>query len=459
MSAVLPIIENEYSPTAKSESNEDQFQWPDSCHVRPFKTEQGNYLLVADGTRIYQLSDVDYRAFESGIEQGDQVISRHLDQLQLRQNKIVGREIPHRPSLYSLSLAVAQKCNLGCTYCYAQQGSFGGSATNMSQETAFKAVERLIEDSVEFGRANIAFLGGEPLLNRPLIRQTTEYAQRLARDRGVSPTFSITTNGTLVNKDDIDFFESFGFSVTVSIDGVGQTHDRLRPNKGGGATFERIMKRVEPLLEAQQKMQVSARVTVTPLNLELPKTLDVLIKAGFHSVGFSPMLASPTGKHEMQETDLGVLLSQMKMCGDRFQQKLIKGERYPFSNMVSAIEQIHRGTSRPFPCGAGAGYMGVGADGELFACHRFVDDPRGHLGNVDRGVDHQQQERWLSQRHVDTQQPCKSCWARYLCGGGCHHEVMHRGRPSCTYVRGWLEYCLKAYTRLKQQCPEYFQTS
>ena len=32
------------------------------------------------------------------------------------------------PAIHALSLAVAQKCNLGCTYCYAQQGEFGGPA-------------------------------------------------------------------------------------------------------------------------------------------------------------------------------------------------------------------------------------------------------------------------------------------------------------------------------------------
>ena len=31
------------------------------------------------------------------------------------------------PPLHAISLAVAQKCNLGCTYCYAQQGDFGWS--------------------------------------------------------------------------------------------------------------------------------------------------------------------------------------------------------------------------------------------------------------------------------------------------------------------------------------------
>jgi uncharacterized protein len=57
---------------------------------------------------------------------------------------------------------------------------------------------------------------------------------------------------------------------------------------------------------------------------------------------------------------------------------------------------------------------------------------------------------------VHRQEPCRNCWARYMCGGGCHHEVIHRGRPACNYIRGWLHYCLQAYIRLLERCPEYF---
>jgi uncharacterized protein len=55
---------------------------------------------------------------------------------------------------------------------------------------------------------------------------------------------------------------------------------------------------------------------------------------------------------------------------------------------------------------------------------------------------------------VDRQEPCRSCWARYLCGGGCHYEVIHRGRPACDYIRGWLDYALGAYVRLSAQRPD-----
>ena len=44
----------------------------------------------------------------------------------------------------ALSLAIAQKCNLGCTYCYAQQGEFGGAAKNMELTEALRSVDLLV---------------------------------------------------------------------------------------------------------------------------------------------------------------------------------------------------------------------------------------------------------------------------------------------------------------------------
>jgi uncharacterized protein len=208
------------------------------------------------------------------------------------------------------------------------------------------------------------------------------------------------------------------------------------------------MRRIRPLLARQRRMQVSARVTVTPRNLALRETLDAFLAEGFHSVGFSPMLASPTGRDEMQAPDLEAMLGAMIDCGGEYERRTLAGERYAFANMANAMREIARGTHRPYPCGAGAGYLGVSAEGALSACHRFVGDEDGAMGDLVSGIDGDKRARWLAGRHVHFQQPCAGCWARYLCGGGCHHEAMKRGRPACDYIRGWLHYCLEAYMRL-----------
>ena len=278
------------------------------------------------------------------------------------------------PPLRALSLAVAERCNLGCTYCYAEGGSFGGPPREMPWEVAEASVQRLFAQANPGERVNLAFLGGEPLVNRSLIRRATELAARIAGERNIPIGFSITTNGTLLTPEDGDFFERYGFAVTMSLDGVGEVHDRLRPAKGGRGSYDRVIANVRPLLAQQRRMQVSARVTVTPANLDLRATLDHFIGLGFHSVGFSPMLSAPSGRGEMQAPDLQVLLDEMIACGREFERRIAAGEAYPFANMTTALEEIHRGTHRPYPCGAGAGYFGVSASGGLFACHRFVED-------------------------------------------------------------------------------------
>ncbi|QIO54606.1 SPASM domain-containing protein (plasmid) [Rhizobium leguminosarum bv. trifolii] len=424
-----------------------------------FDVDGAPHLFLSNGSRVYGLGDGDVLRVAAAL--GDTDASRFdhlLFDLGLDAPSYIEPTAPTSFPTRALSLAVAQKCNLGCTYCYAQGGEFGGAARNMDIEIALASVDRLFEKVRPGERVNLAFLGGEPLANREIIVAATRHAVHLSQATGADVGFSITTNGTLLTPEDGAFFEQHGFAVTVSLDGLGEVHDRQRPTKAGRGTFERIVGRVAPLLAMQRRMQISARVTVTPTNLRLRETLDGLIDLGFHSVGFSPMLSSPNGRGEMAEGDMMEMLGQMIDCGHAFEEAIASGERYPFANMATALAEIHRGTHRPYPCGAGGPYLGVSAEGGLFACHRFVNDEAGRLGAVDSGVDEARQRDWLASRHVDSQSPCRNCWARYLCGGGCHHEVIARGRPACDYIRGWLHYCLQAYVRLSDNQPHLFMT-
>ena len=429
---------------------------PASSDFHLLDTEDGQHLLLVDGSQLFKIGDDLGQRLTAAELDGREAVRAALAERGLGLKRFIGDEPLVDPPLRALSLAVAERCNLGCTYCYADGGSFGGPARDMPWEVAEASVRRLFAQAEPGERVTLAFLGGEPLINRALIRRATELAAQISGERGIPISFSITTNGTLLTPDDAEFFERYGFAVTVSLDGIGAVHDRQRPTKGGRGSYDRVIANVRPLLARQRRMQVSARVTVTPANLGLRATLDHFIGLGFHSVGFSPMLSAPTGRGEMQAPDLDVLLDEMIACGREYERRAGAGEAYPFANMMTALQEIHRGTHRPYPCGAGAGYFGVSASGGLFACHRFVEDERASMGSVDAGVDRSQQRRWLAERMVDRQEPCRSCWARYLCGGGCHYEVIHRGRPACDYIRGWLDYALAAYVRLSARRPDLF---
>ena len=228
--------------------------------VHCFESEAGAFFLPVDGSKIFRAQPDLQTRLAAG---DDDSVRAELTRLRLETMPANDDEPPPGPRLHALSLAVAQKCNLGCTYCYAQEGAFGGRPRNMPMDVALRAVALLFRDARPGDNVSLAFLGGEPLFNRAVIHAATEHAARLAAACEAHVRFAITTNGTLLEPADADFFESHGFAVTVSLDGVGEIHDRQRAFKNGPGSFAKIIARVQALLDAQRRMQVSARVTVT----------------------------------------------------------------------------------------------------------------------------------------------------------------------------------------------------
>lgn len=428
-----------------------------------FDTGFGSHLFVADGSLVYDVATDDAVALDailSGAGTGDD--RRRVSELLAL---LAGTATPHQfigphaaapPPLRSLSLNVAQACNMSCGYCYADEGAFGGTTRVMSPAIAREAVDRLLLECEPDADVVVGFMGGEPLLNRAVVHDVTRYAASAGARQGYPVRFSITTNGTLLMPEDVALFAAFPFTVTISVDGPAEVHRRLRMLNNGGDSYRTLLERLRLFETHGRPRQLSARATITPLAADLEARLDSLIELGFDDVGVAPVLVSPRPELAFGESQFAAFLAQMMGCGAKALRRLRDGGRYPFSNFETALWEIHRGTHRPYPCGAGAAYVSAGADGDLFACHRFIDDPEFRVGHVRSGLDEVWRARHLEVRHVDRAEPCRSCWARYVCGGGCYHEVSRRGRVSCDYVRGWLHFCLGSYVEVMETCPEYF---
>jgi uncharacterized protein len=420
-----------------------------------FQSALGSHLFVTDGSRIYDL-DADSAAALASADAPS--MDSTLRRLGIADGaRYISTEAPPLPDLHALSLTIAQACNMGCGYCYADEGRFGGAARMMPLETAMAGVDRLIMESQPGSDIVLGFMGGEPLLNRSVVHDTTRYAHKAAQRAGRRIRFSITTNGTLIAPEDAALFAAHPFNVAISIDGDRAENDRVRRMHNGRGSYDRIVAGLATLNRHGRPKHLSARVTVTPKTAELARTLDHIVGLGFDSVGFAAVLTSPNPALALKTADFGRFLEEMIACGRIALGRLMAGERYPFSNFETALHEIHRGTHRPYPCGAGAGYLSANADGGLFACHRLVDDPAFAMGDLSSGSDRARRSQHLKHSHVDRMAPCNGCWARYLCGGGCYQEVVKRGRVGCDYIRGWLAFCLASYAELSQVRPEYFE--
>ncbi|PYQ95449.1 MAG: quinohemoprotein amine dehydrogenase maturation protein, partial [Acidobacteria bacterium] len=156
------------------------------------------------------------------------------------------------------------------------------------------------------------------------------------------------------------------------------------------------------------------------------------------------------------------MLGQFRDLAYDFLEASVAGRHHGFSNIKETLEELHKGVSKAYPCGAGLGLLGVATDGDVALCHRFAGSDAHRLGTVHDGIDREAQRTFLEQHHIANKTDCHVCWARPLCSGGCYHEAHTRygetTRPNlhyCNWIRGWTDVCLRIYGELSERNPAF----
>ena len=381
------------------------------------------------------------------------------------------KALPMRPfPLQTLVLNVTNQCNLSCAYCYEYgEDRIPGAATEgsrfMSEETARAAVDFMLKESGDNRVAHLTFFGGETLLNLPVLKKAIAYARERGEALGKTVDFSLTTNATLLRSDVIEYLAENDVGVTISIDGPKETQDRFRVFKGGAGSYDVVLPKIKELLKRHTRRPIGARVTLTSGDLDVKRIFHHLTEEiGFREVGFAPATTSGKRDYAIAGEGFEQVLEQFRALAREFLEYTLHGRPHGFSNVRDTLEEIHKGMSKPYPCGAGLGLMGVSTDGEVALCHRFAGSKAHTLGSVVDGIDREAQARFLEASHIAEKTDCSRCWARPICAGGCYHEAYTRygdaRRPNlhyCEWIRGWIHSCLEIYGELAKQKPEFLR--
>lgn len=150
---------------------------PGSSQIHIVPSTGNTQLFVSNGSRLHKISPDTALHFQHLIaQQNETAIQSALESMGLNNTPFIDETPLKSPPIYALSLAIAQKCNMGCTYCYADQGDFGGPAKNMQLDTAKASIDLLLRDVPAGGKVQLTFLGGEPLINRKSLQAATVYA-------------------------------------------------------------------------------------------------------------------------------------------------------------------------------------------------------------------------------------------------------------------------------------------
>jgi uncharacterized protein len=396
----------------------------DQAHLIRGNRER-DFLFFPDTFSLYAIPTGLAEPFRAGQLGGKAQIM--LAREQRLQQSLVGPP-PLQSECTSLCLYLAQDCNLDCSYCYNDGGRAGGRPRRMSPEVAEAALRRFF--CRPGGAYALSFYGGEPLLNRKVLEQTMNFGDTLARERGFTLSYHMTTNATLIDNGVLPLLERFT-AVTVSMDGPAEVHDRHRRGRGREATHAQALSGLRALL-ALRGPRVTIKGTLTAEGAaRYGETAAYLNRLDTAAVGLTPVFAPPGHPARIDDVAYERYIEQhLAACCDPASALEAPAQHAEALELIARIlgrRRVHR------HCHAGSD-LAVAADGSLYACHGLVGVEAFRMGHVtDDGpcAEYRRVQSTFAGYGVESAESCRGCFARYLCGGGCYaHGYWLHGDPN-----------------------------
>jgi len=316
----------------------------------------------------------------------------------------------------ALCLHVSHDCNLRCQYCFASTGDFGtGKRMTMDAETARRAIDFVVERSGKRRNIEVDFFGGEPLMAMDTVKETVKYARSLEEKYGKHFRFTITTNGVLLDDENIEYINREMSNAVLSLDGRPQVNDRMRKTIPGGGSYEVIVPKFQKLAAGRGEKDYYLRGTFTRHNLDFAADVLHMADLGFRHVSVEPVVGEPQCEYALREEDLPAILAEYeKLAGE-----LLERDDVDFFHFNVDLSQGPCVIKRLRGCGAGCEYVAVTPDGDVYPCHQFVGNEAYRLGNLYQGSFDMELSRKFAALNIYTRPECQDCWARFYCSGGC----------------------------------------
>lgn len=118
--------------------------------------------------------------------------------------------------------------------------------------------------------------------------------------------------------------------------------------------------------------------------------------------------------------------------------KLKRRNKVIDKSILIYIKKLYRRSKRSNYCGVGQGLVGISKTGDVYPCHRFVGHEDMRMGNVNTAKIFNKEFSLNNKGILST--TCKTCWARYFCGGGCIYESLQANDSLYVPDEKW---CLK----------------
>lgn len=319
----------------------------------------------------------------------------------------------------ALCLHIAHDCNLGCKYCFAEEGEYHGRRALMSFEVGRKALDFLIANSGKRRNLEVDFFGGEPLMNWDVVRQLVEYGRSMEEANHKKFRFTLTTNGVLLNDAMMEFCNREMSNVVLSLDGRKEVNDQMRPTRNGKGSYDIVVPKFQKFASEREQMNYYIRGTFTRNNLDFAQDVLHFADLGFEQISVEPVVSLPEEPFSIREEDLPAIMEEYDKLAVEYIKRKNEGRGFNFFHFMIDLQQGPCVAKRLSGCGSGTEYLAVTPWGDLYPCHQFVGEEDFLLGNVDTGVTNTTIRDEFKLCNVYAKDKCKDCFARFYCSGGC----------------------------------------
>lgn len=399
-----------------------------------YKRENNYFIVDGENLSIYKLpnamnEELDKRSkeeLENNIKQTGLKKCETYEVKNKQEKKICNR----------LIITLSNYCNLECKYCYACGGAYQKDlAGNMSLDTLKNTIDgilKLYPDGINM----IQFFGGEPLMNKSVLVDGIAYIDQYVKEKGVKrPHYTIVTNGTLIDDEMIELFNTYFDSVTISLDGEKTINDQSRVFRGSDrSVYDTVIHTIQKMNKTR-KYFLCIEITVTPYHIKdymekgTISSLAPLKELQADSFEISPVFHKDKKEYQMQLLDMELVKSffeeWVKESFDNASD--LKGKYHLLGGILTAItKKEYCGNN----CGAVVSDVAVDVNGDMYPCFMFIGFERYIIGNVNSLVKEEYDEKNLNLREylskANENEDCQKCWSRKLCANSYGHCIGSR---------------------------------
>lgn len=323
-----------------------------------------------------------------------------------------------------LRLNISEQCNMNCRYCYvSNNGGF------MSSKIANKAVDvflKLLKRGL--GKGSITIFGGEPLLNKKVLREVIQHAGKTDLFNRHIDNISIVTNGVLLDKNIIQFFKDHHIQVSISLDGPQEAHDLIRIGKDGKGTFKKVERNIHMMISMGYPPDLVC--TVGPHNIDFLNELVFMASKWKLYLTINHAFArNGSVSPDFSDAKLADKLFAAFVCAQELDVRLQGTWTRPYQRLFTNNVRLSH-------CAGAGEELSVDHNGYIRPCPGVTEN-YGHIDDIEAAIASSVYQKY-DMRAAPNITDCNGCDIEGLCGGGCmlniskiHKENIMKKSESC----------------------------